>query len=663
MMTLTRHSVYYMATETSVNDFRVSVYHRPSAADLPLAGAGFESAVVRAHLDEADPRTLLMVLTHLTRDDSYLERFAAVCDPAHAESGAEREAREIRDLLADVLTSAAPRDSSPLTEDFFRRMASAYVHEPVDEEFVPLILDQCGFAKLEAAPTAPEPRPETHGFHVAIIGAGLSGICAGIKLGEAGYSYRIYDRNKDVGGTWLTNVYPGVGVDTPSHFYSYSFEVNPDWPEFYSKGEYVLDYLRRCADGYGVRDHVVFETEVVSCAYDDASKRWAVTTRGPDGVENVEWADAVISAIGVFQGAVRPDIPGLEDFAGTVVHTADWDPSLDLTGERVAIVGTGASAMQVGPAIVDDAAALTVFQRTPSWVMPRRSDDLTVPVGAQWAMRHVPYYGEWFRFFTYWFASDGNFVRVVVDPDWHMPDVSISKESEAMRQWLLAYAREELAEHPDLLGKVIPDYPPFGKRILRDSNWYRMLKRDHVDLVTDPIARVTPDAVVTADGRETPADVLILATGYQVLPMLSRIAITGRDGTALTDVWGHDDPRAHLGTTVPGFPNLFVLAGPNSAPNHGAGVNILAESQIHYVIGCLDLLREQGARVLEPRQDVHDAYNEQVDKALEGRVWSHPSVSSYYRNSSGRVVVSCPWRLVDYWRMLRSPDPAEYIIG
>ncbi|WP_436777439.1 flavin-containing monooxygenase [Yinghuangia sp. YIM S09857] len=656
-----------------MNDSPVFVHHRPVARDLPLTGDGFDAASVRAQLADADPRTLLMSLTHITRDASYLERFAAVCDPANAETGAEPAADEIRDLLAGVLTSHTPTEHGPLSNEFFQQMASAYVYEPVDEEFIPLLLDQCGFTKLEpaaAAPTDPAATPAATpvesprspaDMHVVVIGAGLSGICAGVKLGEAGYSYRIYDRNKDVGGTWLTNTYPGVGVDTPSHFYSYSFEVNPDWPEFYSKGEYVLDYLRRCTDGYGVRDRITFETEVVSCTYHDAEARWAVTTRGPDGTEQTEWADAVVSAIGVFQGPIRPDLPGLADFAGTVVHTAEWDNSLDLTGRRVAMMGTGASAMQVGPAIVDDVAALTVFQRTPSWIMPPRKDDLTVPPGTQWAMRHVPYYGEWFRFFTYWFASDGNFVRVVVDPDWHMPEVSVSQKSEDLRQWLLAYAREALADRPDLLAKAIPDYPPFGKRILRDSHWYRMLKRDHVELITDTITHITPNGVATADGRETAADVLILATGYQVLPMLDKIAITGRDGTALTDVWGTDDPRAHLGTTVPGFPNLFVLAGPNSAPNHGAGVNILAESQIHYVIGCLDLLRERGARSIEPRQDVHDAYNAEVDEALEGRVWSHPSVSSYYRNSTGRVVVSCPWRLVDYWTMLRHPDPAEYV--
>jgi 4-hydroxyacetophenone monooxygenase len=648
-----------------MTDPRTFVHHRPVPNDLPLTGPGFDAASVRAQLSGADPRTLLMVLTHLTRDVSLLERFAKVCDPANAETGAESDADAVRDLLTAVLTSERPPvDGGPLPAELFQHIASAYVHEQVDEEFVPLLLDQCGFAKLAPEPTfAAEHQGQRDDFHVAVIGAGLSGICAGVKLGEAGYKYRIYDRNKDVGGTWLTNVYPGVGVDTPSHFYSYSFEVNPDWPEFYSKGEYVLDYLRRCADGYGVLDHVEFETEVVSCAYDDASMRWAVTVRGPEGQERTDWADAVISAIGVFQGAVRPAIPGLDEFDGTTVHTAEWDPSLDLAGKHVAMIGTGASSMQVGPAIVDEVARLTVLQRSPSWVMPRRKDDLTVSDGANWAMRHVPYYGEWFRFFTYWFASDGNFVRVVVDPSWHMPEVSISKPSEDMRQWMLAYAREELADRPDLLAQVIPDYPPFGKRILRDSNWYSMLKRDHVDLVTEPIERATATGLVTADGREIPVDVVIFATGYQVLPMLSQIDITGRGGTALTDVWGHDEPRAHLGTTVPGFPNLFVLAGPNSAPNHGAGVNILAESQIHYILGCLELLQQRGARVLEPRQDAHDAYNAEVDEALEGRVWSHPSVRSYYQNSKGRVIVSCPWRLVDYWRMLRSPDADEYILS
>ncbi|MDI2129412.1 flavin-containing monooxygenase [Yinghuangia seranimata] len=641
-----------------------SVYRRPNPADLPIAGPGGDTASVRAHLAEADPRTLLMSLTQLTRDATHLERFAVVCDPANAESGAEAEADEIRDLLADVLTDPSfAGDTAPIPTEFFQRLASTYVHETVDAEFVPLLLEQCGFDRLPGAPELlrPErPRPPED-FHVAVIGAGLSGICAGIKLAEAGYSYRIYDRNKDVGGTWLTNIYPGVGVDTPSHFYSYSFEITSDWPEFYSKGEYVLDYLRRCADGHGLRDHTVFETEVLACEFDETSARWRVVSRGPDGGEQTEWADAVVTAMGFFQGSVRPDIPGLADFAGTTVHTADWDPSIDLTGKRVAMVGTGASAMQVGPAIVDDVADLTVFQRTPSWVMPRRKDDLTVPAGARWAMRHVPYYGEWFRFFTYWFASDGNFVRVVVDPEWTAPG-AVSEASEKMRQWLLAYAREELADRPDLFEKAIPSYPPFGKRILRDSNWYRMLRRDHVALVTSPIERVTPTGVVTADGVETPADVLILATGYKVLPMLDGIRITGRGGTALTDVWGDDDPRAHLGLTVPGFPNLFVLGGPNSAPNHGAGVNITAETQVHFVLACLGLLHESGVRTIEPRQDAHDAYNAEVEQALEQRVWSHPSVRSYYQNSKGRVVVSNPWRLVDYWTMLRSPDPADHIL-
>ncbi|NUS55116.1 MAG: NAD(P)-binding protein, partial [Streptomycetaceae bacterium] len=228
-----------------MNDLPVSVYRRPVPEDLPLTGAGFDPASVRARLADADPRTLLMVLTHLTRDASHLARFAAVCDPANAETGAEPEADEIRDLLTDVLTSNAPTSAGPLPPEFFRSMASVYVNQPVDEEFVPLLLDQCGFAKLDGTGEATDRLPSADPFHVVVVGAGLSGICAGIKLGEAGYSYRIYDRNKDVGGTWLTNVYPGVGVDTPSHFYSYSFEVNPDWPEFYSKGEYVLDYLRR----------------------------------------------------------------------------------------------------------------------------------------------------------------------------------------------------------------------------------------------------------------------------------------------------------------------------------------------------------------------------------------------------------------------------------
>ncbi|WTW96329.1 NAD(P)/FAD-dependent oxidoreductase [Streptomycetaceae bacterium NBC_01309] len=630
-----------------------TVYPRTVAADLPLPGV--DAAAARASLAGADPRAMLMSLVHVTHDTEALGEFAAVCDPG-ADARDLVEALTAR--LADVLTGGTAAVDKPLPDELFRAMVSAFAREEVGPEFLPVLRDQCGFDALEAPPREAPPAPT--GQHVAVIGAGLTGIAAAVRLAEAGHTYRVYERNADVGGVWLVNRYPGVGVDTPSHFYSYSFAVNPGWPAFYSSGPIVLDYLRKCADAYGVREHIEFETQVVSCAWDDDARNWTVTTRRADGTVAVETADAVIGAIGFFQDPMYPDIPGLDDFAGTVVHTAAWDPELDLAGRRVALIGTGASAMQTAPSIVDEVAALTVFQRQPSWIQPRRAADLAVPGGTLWAMRHVPGYAEWFRAMTYWTASDGNYAHVAVDPEWTSPEVSVSAANERLRQVMIAYAGAELADRPDLLAKVVPAYPPFGKRILRDADWYRTLRRDHVALCTDPIERIVPEGIRTADGGTVAADVLVLATGFHLLPMLRSVAVTGRDGVALAEVWGDEDPRAHLGVTVPGFPNFFVLSGPNSSPGHGAGNNFISEVQLHHVLACLDLVRERGARAVEPSAEAHEAYSRAVDAAMDNLVWSHPTVRGYYRNSSGRVVVTCPWRLVDYWHMLRTPDPGDH---
>jgi len=636
-----------------------AAYPRPRAAALPLPAS--EQADLRRRLEEADPRIVLMSLIQLTRDAKLLEELAPSVSSTTGEAEKADLAGRARDLLADALIRPASPDADrPLPEPLFQRMASICVGEAVGTEFLPLLREQGGFSDREAVPaevraTAPD------GFRVAIIGAGLSGMCAAIKLAEAGYDYRLYDRNPDVGGTWLTNRYPGIGVDTPSHFYSFSFEINPDWPEYYSNGQVVWDYLRRCADHYGLREHTTFDTEVTGAHYDEGTRRWSVTSRGPDGVEHTEHADAVITAIGFFQQPMHPNFPGLDKFDGTVVHTAAWDPEVDPTGKRVALIGTGASAMQVGPAIVDRVSELTVFQRQPSWIMPRRAESLVVPDGARWAMRHVPFYAEWFRTLTYWITADGNYPRVVVDPDWTMTE-SVSKANEDARQWLLAYAREELDGRPDLFAKAIPAYPPFGKRILRDCDWYRMLRRDHVRLETAGITHATAEGLVTADGETVEVDTIVLATGYHLLPMLDGIDVTGRDGVTLRDVWGAEDPRALRGVTVPGFPNFFVIGGPNSGPNHGAGVNIITETQVNYILGCLGLMHARGATAIEPTEAAHDAYNDTVDGALDGLVWSHSSVRGYYRNSSGRVVVSNPWRLVDYWWMTRAPQENEYLL-
>lgn len=275
-------------------------------------------------------------------------------------------------------------------------------------------------------------------------------------------------------------------------------------------------------------------------------------------------------------------------------------------------------------------------------------------------MRNIPHYGQWWRLFTYWNASDGLYKNVVIDPDWSMPDVSVNAGNEAMRQYLLAYIDEKLGNREDLKAKVTPDYPPGAKRLCMDAGWFDMLLSDNVDLETSGIEKIVETGVLTKDGRVIELDAIIFATGYILTEMLAPMHIEGKGGVTIRDLWGFDDPRAHRGSTVPGFPNFFMISGPNAVPQHGAGINILSETQTNFIIGCLDLMLANKAKAIEPTEEAFEAYNAKLDAQLEHMIWGHPRVKSYYQNTAGRLWLSCPFRIVDAWHNTRAPDPGEF---
>lgn len=622
-----------------------------------------DRSTLREVLDGADVPTLLMVYVHLTGDVDVLDRFAPHIRPVML-GGVQIPhtlAADLRARLFDVLTQCPPLNLAGPSPRLMHKMMSVYVGEPVAEEFLPLLLEQAGFTGPQGIDLSLRQSPP-QGFKVLVIGAGLTGINAGVRLAEAGYDYEIIERNDEVGGTWYHTRYPGLAVDTPSHFYSYSFELNANWTHWFSRGQENQDYLVHCARKFGVRDHVTFNTEVTSCVWDEAAMKWTVGLRANDDTTSTRIVDVVVCAVGFNNRPKDITIPGYGAFRGASMHTAKWDDGIRLEGKRIAVIGTGASAMQVAPAMAQIASKLTVFQRSKHWVMPIPILNERVPETLKWAMREIPHYGQWFRLHTYWNASDGLYQNVVMDPDWTMPEVSASAANEGIRQFLLHYIDQELADRPDLKPKVTPDYPPGGKRYCMDNGWFKMLKCDHVELETSGIERIVENGILTKEGRLIELDVIIFATGYVLEEMLAPMHIAGRGGVTIRQLWGKDDPRAHLGIVVPGFPNYFVTSGPNSAPNHGAGVNILAEAQINFVISCLDLLHARKAKSIEPTQAACQAYNDKLDAQLKQMVWGHPRVKSYYQNSKGRLYLSSPWRLVDYWTMLRAPNPAEFTL-
>jgi 4-hydroxyacetophenone monooxygenase len=628
-----------------------------------------DEALLDRALEGADIAPLLMVLVHLTGEEHWLDEVGPhINGPWNfQETVPDVLKQRVRARLKDVLRDFAARGTALPSEPppgLLRRMLSSGVGGPVPEEYIPMILEEMMLDDNDPKTVHWRTRPSDEAlaaFRVVIIGAGVSGLGMAIKLQEAGIPFVIYEKNKTVGGTWLENSYPGCGVDTPNHFYSLSFEPNHDWPDHFSKRDELWKYMERLADQYDLRRHIRFETEVTAALYDEARALWRVTTRDASGVEETSDANAVVTAVGQLNRPSIPRFPGLEEFSGPKFHTARWDHSVDLTGKNVVMIGTGASGMQVGPSIAPSVRHLTIFQRSAHWAVYNANYHKSVGGGKTAALKLIPFYAKWYRFQLLWASSDGLHASLHADPEWRTPDQSLNETNQKFRDTLIEYIRGQVNGDELLMKKVVPPYPPYGKRMLRDNYWYKMLTRDNVDLVTDPVERITADGVVSKAGF-APADVLVLATGFDAQRMLAPMHIEGRGGQTIRALWGDDNPRAYLGITVPAFPNLFMLYGPGTNLAHGGSAIYHSECQVRYIMQCLRELLETGARAMEVKPDPHDRFNEYLDATHAKMVWAHRGVGNWYKNKHGRVVTNSPFRLVDYRAMTEKLDRNDYVM-
>ncbi len=633
---------------------------------------------LRAAVEGGNVPTLLAVLIQLSGDakwrgSQYRPTRSRGMDDNHTGGLPELVQQEIRAAAVQAIQEwqhgKAPAMPDLHGEELMELM-DFVMGEEVPHEFGPMMAElmtaELRTAELTTAeltklrpPTPRRPHSGAAGFSVVVIGSGISGMLASIKLTEAGIQHVVLEKNAEVGGSWWENRYPGAGVDTPSYLYSYSFFPR-SWSTHFGKRDEVQRYLSDLADAYDLRSVTRFGAEVVDAVYDDAAQEWAVTITEASGTSSIR-ANAVITAVGLLNRPKVPPLPGLDTFDGAIFHSARWPQGLDLTGKRVAIVGSGASAMQIGPAIAGTVDQLTVFQRSPQWIAPNADYFSPVTDQAHWLMENVPAYRAWYRVRLSWIFNDKVHPTLQVDPNWPEKSLSINEINHGHRAFYTKYLTKRLAGRPDLVAKSLPNYPPFGKRMLLDNGWYTMLTRPNVELVTEAVTAVTPAGLISDSGTEREFDVVILATGFHTDRLLYPMDIVGRSGRSTREIWGEHDAKAYLGITVPDFPNLFITCGPNTALGHGGSYITIAECQVRYIVDMLATMVNNRWGAVECRPEVNEKYNAAVDDAHSRMVWAHPGMTNWYRNDAGRVVAVLPWRIVDYWTLTRTVDPADFV--
>jgi cation diffusion facilitator CzcD-associated flavoprotein CzcO len=475
---------------------------------------------------------------------------------------------------------------------------------------------------------------------VVIIGAGFSGLGLAIKLKQQGMDdFVVLERGDEVGGTWRDNTYPGAACDVPSRLYSFSFARNPRWSRSFSPQPEILDYLRRCADEFGVRPQVRFGHAVTDSSWDEDAGVWNVETN-----RGTFTATVLVSAVGGLSEPLIPEIPGLDSFRGKTFHSATWDHGYDLKGKRVAVVGTGASAIQFVPQIQPDVARLHLFQRTPPWVM--RQLDRRFGKAEKELFRRVPILDTLARAAIYWTHES------------YVVGFSNPRLLEAASRLARLHLHRQVSD-PALRSKLTPDYTMGCKRILLSNDYYPSLSQPNVEVLAEGVREITPTSVVGGDGSEREVDAIIFGTGFHVTDMPGAQHLRGRGGRVLADVWRENGAGAYLGTTINGFPNLFTLVGPNTGLGHNSLV-FMIESQIAYVLDALRYMKAGDLAAMEVREDAVASFNEDLQRRLEGAVWTSGGCKSWYIDERGRNVTMWPGSTWRFRRATRRFDPAAY---
>ena len=616
-----------------------------------------------------DPVVALLALVQITGDRTLLHKYAARLEGtqnmtrsafvavegelAHADAD-DTVADEIRGLLAREVKAGRHPIMPVVDKPLFREMARLALGLDLPEMSIDPAYQHAGFT-TDTRIRAPEKVPPED-FKVLIVGAGMVGINAAIKLQQAGIAYQVIEAERDVGGTWLVNTYPGAAVDTESRIYSYSFEPNSSWTRFYPNGPEFLTYLNKVVDKYGVRGRIDFNTRVSGAEWDEQSTKWVVKAHH-DGRDVVYEGNVLIVACGPNNGPKYPDVENIDAFKGRIVHTANWDNDLDLRGKKVVLVGAACSGVQVAAAVADEVEQLTVVMRQPEYMIPNPNARASVDPLEIWAMENIPFVAQWKR--LQGISSQMQDMRgmIKLDPEYREKTGGIAPMNDAIRQMCRSYIEASFPNDPEMVEMLTPDYPVFAKRPILDCSFYETLKKPNVKLVKGALASFDAGAVILADGTRLECDIVVLATGYNMY-WGSQFDITGRGGKTLKEIFT-PSPFSYWGMMVPGLPNFVLPAGPYShlTANHA----VVSEQQVHYIIELLQTVIDEDYSTFEVTEEAARGFVEEMDQDLVATAWVNKGTAhGYYRHPSGKVVLAIPRHNSEVWHKLRRPNLDDY---
>lgn len=491
-------------------------------------------------------------------------------------------------------------------------------------------------------------------FPVLIVGAGIAGVAAAYRYSQAGVPFTVVEDAPTLGGTWAKNTYPGVRLDTPTFGYSYSFAQRGDWPHQFAKGQDVLDYVRDVAERACIVEKIEFSTRLVRLRWDEQERVWKATTRGASGREETRDFAAVVSALGQLDRPNIPDFEGADRFRGITMHSQEWSHDVDYTGKRVAVIGTGASAYQIVPALANDVSGLVLFQRSAPWMLPAPNYHDGVTGTFAWLRRKVPHYAQWYRLWVTLQGIPGRLHTVTAEEGWDGAPLSVSRKNHEVREVLIERLTAQLADRPDQLHHAIPNYPPGAKRMLRDNGvWADALKSEHTTVVTAGIDRFSERGIIDNEGVEHEVDIVVFATGFKPSEYLDEVEVIGRDGVEIHDFW-KGDARAFNGITVPGFPNFFLIYGPNVGGVVAGSLHFMIERAVEYSLKCVHEVLQRSVAAIDVKPVALNRFVDWIDAGNRRMAWGQPYVKSWYQNSHGRVSQVWPYTNAEYWEVTES---------